>query len=104
MVIGVRVPWPVDLERAGRLAGIRIAQVRRDAAILALELSDRVKRVRQAGDRRVQPAAGNQQQREAGAGLLIVDANRTFFVVRHGSSSFPWTRSHSLISLDVTRW
>ena len=42
MVVGVGIPRPVDLERAGGLAAIGVAQVRRDAAVLALELLDRV--------------------------------------------------------------
>ena len=42
MVIGVGIPRPVDLERAGGLAAIGVAQVRRDAAVLSLELLDRV--------------------------------------------------------------
>ena len=46
MVVGICIPRPVDLERAGGLAGIGVAQVRRDAAILSLELRDRVKRER----------------------------------------------------------
>ena len=33
------------------------------------------------------PAAGDEQQREAGAGLFVVDADVAFFVERHGSSS-----------------
>ena len=44
MVVGVRIPRPVDLERAGGLAAVGVAQVRRDAAVLALELLDRVER------------------------------------------------------------
>ena len=43
----------------------------------------------QAGDRRVQSAAGDEQQREAGAGLLVVDANGAFLVERHRRSSLP---------------
>ena len=42
VVVGVGVPRPVDLERAGGLAAVGVAQVRRDAAVLALELLDRV--------------------------------------------------------------
>src|SRR6059036_1921596 len=89
MVIGIGIPRPVDLERAGGLAAIGVAQVRRDAAVLSLELLDRVKgpAAGQAGDRRVQSPAGDEQQREAGTGLLIVDANGAFFVEGHGSSS-----------------
>ena len=48
---------------------------------------DRVERrigAGEAGDRRVQAAAGDQQQRKAGTGLLIVDANGAFFVKAHG--------------------
>src|ERR1700686_3085955 len=44
MVIGISIPRPVDLERAGGLAAIGVAQVREDAAVLSLELLDRVKR------------------------------------------------------------
>jgi hypothetical protein len=41
----IRSKWlrPVDLERAARLAGIGVAKVRRDTAVLSLELRDRVK-------------------------------------------------------------
>jgi hypothetical protein len=38
MVIGIGIPRPVDLERAGGLATVGVAQVRRDAAVLSLEL------------------------------------------------------------------
>ena len=37
MVVGVGIPRPIDLERAGGLAGIGVAQVGGDAAVLALE-------------------------------------------------------------------
>src|SRR3984893_15024313 len=103
MVIGICIPRPVDLERAGGLAVGGVAQVRRDAAVLSLELLDRVKGTAagQAGDRRVQSPAGDEQQREAGTGLLIADANGAFFVEGHGSSSlrslptkYPRRRGH----------
>jgi hypothetical protein len=42
LVVGVGLPGPIDFDRAGRLAGDGVAQVRRDAAILPLELLDRV--------------------------------------------------------------
>src|SRR5678815_3749067 len=91
MVIGIGIPRPVDLERAGGLAAIGIAHVRENAAVFSLELLDRIERPAafQAGDRRIQSPAGNEQQREAGTGLLIGDANGAFFVQRHGSSSLP---------------
>ena len=44
LVVGVGIPRPVDLERTGGLAAIGVAQVRRDAAVLPLELLDRVER------------------------------------------------------------
>src|SRR6185436_294122 len=82
MVIGIRIPRRLDLERAGGLPAVGVAQVRRDAAVLSLELLDRVEGTAacQAGDCRVQPAAGDEQQRKAGTGLLVVNANRPFFV------------------------
>ena len=38
------------------------------------------------GDRRVQPAAGDDQQRKAGAGLFVMNADIAFFIERHGVS------------------
>ena len=88
LVVGVRVPGPVDLERAGGLAAVGVAQIRRDHAVLALELLHRVEGVvREARDRRVQPAAGDDHQREAGADLLVVDADVSSFIKRHGNLS-----------------
>src|SRR4029077_9937533 len=71
------------------LTAIGVAQIREDAAVFSLEFFDRIKRsaAHQAGDRRVQSPARDEQQREAGAGLLVLDANAAFFVERHGSSS-----------------
>src|SRR4051812_11772014 len=82
LIVGIGFPRSVDFERTGRLAARRVAQVRSDTAVFALELLDRVER-RVAGeeaDRGVQSAAWKQQQREAGTGLLVVDANRARFV------------------------
>src|SRR5262249_59551020 len=88
LVIGICIPWPVDLERPGGLAPNRVAQVRRDAAVLSLELLDRVEgRAGQGGDRRVQSPASYDQQWEAGTGLLVLDADGAFFIEAHGSSS-----------------
>src|SRR5262245_13255625 len=88
VVIGERIPWPVDLERAGGVAAVGVAQVARDATVLALEFRDRVERsAGQTGDGRVQAAAGNEQQRKACAVLLEVDANGAFFVETHGGFS-----------------
>ncbi len=38
VIIGVGVPGAIDLQRTGRLTGVGIAQVSRDAAVLALKL------------------------------------------------------------------
>jgi hypothetical protein len=79
VIVGVGVPRPVDLEWAGGLAAIGVAQIRRDDMVPALELLQRVEGVvGKAGNRRVQPAAGDHQKWKAGAGLLIVDANIAF--------------------------
>src|SRR5262245_30268254 len=89
MVIGISIPGSVDLERAGGLTAIGVAQVREDTAVLSLELPYRVKGLAafQAGDRRVQAPARDEQQREARTGLLILNTNGAFFVERHGSFS-----------------
>src|SRR4029077_8186866 len=89
MVIGIGIPRPVDLERAGRLTAIGVAQVGEDAAVFSLELFDRIKRSAafQEGDRRVQSPPRDEQQRKARTGLLILNANGAFFVERHCSSS-----------------
>src|SRR5436190_557844 len=91
VVVGVGIPWPLDLQRTGRLAAIGVAQIRGDAAILALEFLDRVEgRVSgEIGDRRIQSAAGDQQQRKARPRLLVADANGAVFVKRHAGSSLP---------------
>src|SRR5579864_6101809 len=88
LVVGVRIPRPVDLDRASGLAVRGVAQVRCDAAILSLELRNGVEG-RVASEERycgVQSPAGKQHQRKAGPGLLIVDTNGAFFVERASSS------------------
>src|SRR5215467_1046250 len=89
MVIGIGIPRPIDLERARRLPATGVAHVRKDAAVFSLELFDRIKRSAtfQEGNRRVQSPAGDEQQRKARTGLLILNANGAFFVERHCSSS-----------------
>src|SRR5258708_24988835 len=76
LVVRVRIPRPVHLERPGRLAFNGVAQVRRDTAVLSLELLDGIegRALDQVRDRRVQSSAGDQQQGEARAGLVIADA------------------------------
>src|SRR5580692_11287619 len=88
LVVGVGIPRPVDLDRAGGLAAGGVAQVRCDAAILSLELLSGVEG-RVAGEEGyggVQSPAGKQHQRETGPGILIVDTNGAFFVELAGSS------------------
>src|SRR6266536_299225 len=107
MVIGIGIPRPIDLERAGGLTATGVAHVREDAAIFSLELFDRIKRsaAHQPGDRRVQSPAGDEQQREAGAGLLVSDANAAFFVERHGSSSlFSLLQTLAALRPSPLRW
>ena len=88
MVIGVGVPRSVGLERPRGLAGVGIAQIGDDDAVFVLELLHRVEGMGlETCDRRVQPAARDDHQREAGADLLVVDANIASFVERHVSSS-----------------
>src|ERR1700676_351727 len=88
LVVGVGLPWPVDLDRAGGLAAGGVAQVRCDATILTLELLNGVEgRVAtKEGYGGVHSPAGKQHQRETGPGLLIVDSNGNFFVELASSS------------------
>src|SRR5205814_6162608 len=89
-VVGVGVPRPVDLDRPRRLAAIGVAQVEGDAAVLVLELGGGVEwrggRVLRVGNRRVQPAAGNDQQRKTGADVFVINPHIAFFIERHGIS------------------
>jgi hypothetical protein len=82
MVVRVCVPRPIDLERTGRLAAVCVAQVCGDAAVLALEFFDRVERRAPVEERnlRVQASAGDEQQRETGTSLFVIDARFAFFV------------------------
>src|SRR5581483_11976400 len=82
MVIGVRFPRPVDLDRAGGLAAWGVAQVGGDAAVLSLKLFNGIIRriACKEPNGRVQSAARKQHERETGTGFLIVDADGSFFV------------------------
>src|SRR5262245_60534783 len=101
MVVSVGIPRPVDLERAARLAVDGVAQIRRDAAVLSLELRDGVEgRADEAGHRRVQSAPRNHQYRDARTGLLIGNANAAFFIkARDGSR--PNRALPNLLSQDL---
>src|SRR5262249_12914429 len=77
LVVGIRLPRPIDFNGSGGLAGGGVAQVRRDAAIFLLELLDGIEGgvAGKEANGRVQASAWKQKQREAGTGLLIVDAH-----------------------------
>src|ERR1700730_14562191 len=80
LVVGVGIPRPVDLDRAGGLAAGCVAQVRCDAAILSLELLNGVER-RVAGEEgygRVQSPARKARSPEARPALHIKTAIGTF--------------------------
>ena len=87
LVVGEGVPRVLGRHRAGGLAAIGVALVHRDAAEVVLELFHRVDHGgRPVADARVQAAAGGDQQREAGAGLLVADANVALLIERQGIS------------------
>src|SRR5262249_56199679 len=84
-------------QRPRGLAALGVAQIGRDHAELVLELVHRVEGVgRETRDRGVQSTTGDDQQREAGTDLLIVDADVALVVERHGSFSL-----HSVGSADA---
>src|SRR4029079_9567567 len=80
--VGIRFPRAVDFDRTSRLTVGGVTQVRRDAAVFPLELLDGVEG-RIAGeepDGCVESAARKQQERNAGTGLLVIDADLAFLV------------------------
>src|SRR5262249_38854163 len=88
LVVGERLPGVVDRHGAGRLAAIGVALVHRDAAEVVLKCFHRVDhRVRPIADAGVQAPTGGDQQREAGARLLVADADVALVIKRHGSLS-----------------
>src|SRR5207248_6087682 len=81
-------PGVVDRDRAARFAAVGVALVHRDAAEIVLELLHRVDhRGRPVADTGVQAPTGGDQQWEAGASLLVADADVALVVERHGSLS-----------------
>src|SRR5262249_20274944 len=88
LVVGEGVPGVVDGDRAAGLAAVGVALVHRDAAEVLGELLHCVDhRGRPVADAGVQAPTGGDQQREAGARLLVADADVALFVERHGSLS-----------------
>ena len=99
LVVGEGAPGVVDRDRAAGLAAVGVALVHRDAAEVVLELLHRVDhRGRPVADAGVQAPTGGDQQREAGAGLLVADADVALFVERHGSLSL-----HSVVFCGRSR-
>src|SRR5262252_8099576 len=92
MVVGISVPRPIDLKRTGGLATLGVAQIGRDNAKLTLALVEWVERVRrEPRDRRVEPATGDHQQREARADLFVMDANLASLIEWHGFFSLRYS-------------
>src|SRR3989449_4380882 len=88
LVVGECLPGVVDRHGAGGLAAIGVALVHRDAAEVVRERLHRVDhRGWPVADAGVQAPTGGDQQREAGARLLIADADVALVVERHGSLS-----------------
>src|SRR5688572_15822882 len=73
------------------MSAVGVAQIGVDAAELTLEFVDGVEGIPalQPRDRRVQSAAGDEQQRESGPCLLVADAHRTLLEERHAGFSRP---------------
>jgi hypothetical protein len=81
LVVGEGAPRIVDGDRAGRFPVIGIALVHRDAAEVAFELLGSVEhRSLPLSDARVQTTTRGDQQREAGAGLLIANPDIALFI------------------------
>src|SRR5262249_18342937 len=97
LVVGKGAPGVVDRDRAARFAAVGVALVHRDAAEVVRELCHRVDhRGRPVADAGVQAPTRADQQREAGASLLVTDADIALVVERHGSLSL-----HSVGSADT---
>src|SRR5260370_35692365 len=88
LVVGEGAPRVIDRDRAAGFAAIGVALVHRDAAEIVLE---GLRGVKHCGgpiaDPGVQAPAGGDQQREAGAGVLVADADVALLIKRHGSLS-----------------
>src|SRR5262249_2149226 len=85
LVVGECVPRVLDRHRTGGIAAIGVALVHGDAAEVVLELFHRIENGGlPVSDARIQSAAGGDQQREAGADLLIANANVAPLTERHG--------------------
>jgi hypothetical protein len=101
LVGGEGAPRVVDGDRPAGLAAVRVALVHRDAAEVVLELLHGIEhRGGPIADAGVQASTGGDQQREAGASLLVADADVALFIKRHGSLYFSL---HSVASRVLSR-
>src|SRR5687767_7698525 len=106
LVVGKCVPRVGGRNRAGGLAAVRVALIHRDAAKLVLEYLHRVEnRSAPIADARVKPAAGDEEQGEAGTSFLITNSDIAFLVKRHGyfSSVALCHEKTDALSLDSLR-
>src|SRR5215813_10005013 len=87
LIVRVGIPRLLELQRAGGLSAIGVAQVHADAAKVVFEFLHGVEGGprRPPGDRGVETAAWDQEQRKPGAGLFIVNAHVTTLIEWHRS-------------------
>jgi hypothetical protein len=86
LVVRERAPGIAAGNRSRGFAAVRIALIHLDAAEVVLERLHRVEhRGRPVAHPGVQAPSGGDQQREAGAGLLVTDPDVAPLVERHGS-------------------
>src|SRR5262245_48320842 len=97
LVVGESAPRVIDRDWPCRLAAASVALVHSDTAEVALELIPRVdNRCRPVADARVQSAARGDQQRKAGAEILVADADVALFVEPESSSWINLLSKHLL--------
>ena len=100
LVVGEAVPGPVDLQWALRPAIFGVAQVQGDDAIGIAEFLQGIEGMTgEPGYGCIETAAGNDQQRKAGAGLLVVNFHISVFEYWHNRISL--TRGVFLASVRV---
>jgi hypothetical protein len=78
LVVSMRIPGTIGVDGSGRLTCVGVAEIRGNAPVFTLELPEAIERILQSGDRRVQSAAGDEQQWKSSPDLLVVDPNGPF--------------------------
>src|SRR6202043_33230 len=102
LVVGEGVPRVAGGDRAAGFAAIRVALVHRDAMEVVLEGIRGVEHGgRPIADAGVQAPTGGDQQREAGASLLVADADVALLVKRHGGFSLASVITRTWTSLSA---